>query len=237
MPTFVLTLENDTREVSLIRKALGHDGFELIHCTAVQEAKALIRQFRFSLALVDPVLGGADNGLDFVRHAREVQPELGIMVISGCNTVSDRIVGYQVGADDYLPRPFDPAELAVRARRLAQRVRNGPTQPEGVLYRFSGFTLDRSRRILSWGGGAPIRLTGREFELLLCLVESSNRVVRREALASLICGRSWQTLDRSVDVMVSNLRRKLREANPGEMLIKSVRGVGYCFGSRVEAVA
>ncbi len=237
MSTFVLVLENDLREVSQIRKTLKHDGFELVHCKTVPEAKDLIGQFGFQLILVDLVLGGGDSSLDFVRYARECQPQLGIMVISGRNTVSDRIAGFQVGADDYLPRPFDDAELAVRARRLVQRVQGRAAPPEGLVYRFSGFTLDKRRRTLCCRNGEPVRLTGREFELLLCLVESGNRVVRRDALASFICGRSWHVLDRSVDVMVSNLRCKLRAAKPDEMLIKSIRGVGYCFGTRVETLA
>ena len=234
MSSFVLMLESDFREASRIRKALGFlEGLELIHCTAPAEAQTLLKQFRFRLALVDLAHG---SGLDFVRHARESQPQLGIMLMSATNTVAERIIGYQVGADDYLPKPFDAKELGVRAHRLVQRVQASHEKPEGVLYQFCGFTLDKRRRTLYWLDQGPVPLTGREFELLLCLVESGNRVVARETLASLVCGRPWHALNRSVDMMVSNLRRKLRALNPGEILIRSIRGAGYCFGVRVETL-
>lgn len=236
MSSFVLMLENDFQEASRIRKALDLEGFELIHCTATAEAQTRLQQFRFRLALVDLTHGGGGNGLDFVRHARESQPQLGIMVMSARNTVAERIIGFQVGADDYLPKPFDTNELGVRARRLAQRVQVSPEKVQGVLFQFCGFTLDKRRRMLYWLDQGPVPLTGREYELLLCLVESGNRVVGRDTLANLVCGRPWQALDRSVDTMVSNLRRKLRALNPGEILIRSIRGAGYCFGVRVETL-
>ncbi|MDE1943576.1 MAG: response regulator transcription factor [Betaproteobacteria bacterium] len=236
MSTFVLMLENNFQEAFRIRKALNLEGFELVHCTAAEEAQTLLRQFRFRLALVDLAAEAGGGGLDFVRHARESQPNLGIMVMSTSNTVADRIIGYQVGADDYLPKPFDAHELGIRARRLAQRVHPSTAHAEGTIFQFCGFTLDKRRRMLFWRDQGPVPLTGREFELLLCLVESENRVVARDTLAGLVCGRPWQAHDRSVDVMVSSLRRKLRAVNPKEILIRSIRGAGYCFGARVETL-
>ncbi|MDE2343831.1 MAG: response regulator transcription factor [Betaproteobacteria bacterium] len=236
MSTFVLMLENNFQEAFRIRKALNSEGFELVHCTAVEEAQTLLRQFHFRLALVDLAAENGAGGLDFVRHAREAQPHLGIMVMSARNTVADRIIGFQVGADDYLPKPFDINELGIRARRLAQRVQDCSAQAEGALLQFCGFTLDKRRRTLYWLDQGPVPLTGREFELLLCLVESGNRVVARDTLAGLVCGRPWQAHDRAVDVMVSSLRRKLRAVNPKEILIRSIRGAGYCFGARVETL-
>ena len=221
--------------VSQIRQHLQREGFEMTHCRAVSQAKSLLaRSSRFRLALVDIMLGPEDNGLDFVRFASVQCPRMGIMVISGRNQVNDRILGLQMGADDYLTKPFDGRELVVRARRLIQRLDTGGTAERKALFRFSGFTLDKTRRLLLWQDQDTVPLTGREMDLLICLVEGDNHVVNREILANLVCGRRWHAGDRSVDVMVSCLRRKLKAHNPGEALIKSIRGVGYCFGARVE---
>lgn len=234
MTTSVLVLEDDLQLVRLFQRVLCHEGFDLIHCRAVTLAKSLLRHMRFDLALVDVALGPDDNGLDFVRYAREIRPEMGLMVVSGKATTTDRILGIQMGADDYLTKPLDARELVVRAKRLVQRLHPRQPAPNEALVRFSGFVLDKKRRTLRSSAGAPIALTGREFDLLVCLTESGNRVIGRDVIASLICGRSWSGLDRSVDVMVSSLRCKLRRFHPGETLIKSVRGQGYCFGSVVE---
>jgi DNA-binding response OmpR family regulator len=234
MTTSVLILEDDLQLVRLFRHILSREGFELIHCKAVTLAKALVHQLRFELALVDVVLGPEDNGLDFVRYAREARPEMGIMVISGKSTTLDRILGIQMGADDYLAKPLDMLELVARAKRLVQRLHARSPSRNEALVRFSGFILDKKRRNLCTSEGAPIALTSREFDLLVCLTESGNRVMGRDVIASLVCGRTWSTLDRSVDVMVSGLRCKLRKFQPSETLIKSVRGQGYCFGGVVE---
>ncbi|MHB8354628.1 MAG: response regulator transcription factor [Burkholderiales bacterium] len=236
MTTSVLILEDDLQLVRLFRHILCHEGFELIHCKAVSLAKSLVHQLRFELALVDVVLGPDDNGLDFVRYAREVRPEMGIMVISGKSTTMDRIIGIQMGADDYLPKPLDMRELVVRAKRLIQRLQAHSPSGSELLVQFSGFVLDKKRRTLCTSEGEFIGLTSREFDLLVCLTESGNRVIGRDVIASLVCGRSWSALDRSVDVMVSGLRCKLRKFHPSEILIKSVRGQGYCFGSVVEPI-
>jgi DNA-binding response OmpR family regulator len=234
MTTSVLILEDDLQLVRFFRLILSREGFEPIHCKAVALAKSLVHQLRFELALVDVVLGPEDNGLDFVRYARVARPEMGIMVISGKSTPLDRILGIQMGADDYLAKPLDMRELVVRAKQLVQRLRTHQPSKNEALVRFSGFILDKKRRSLCTSEGVPIVLTSREFDLLVCLSESGNRIMGRDVIARLVCGRTWSTQDRSVDVMVSGLRCKLRKFRPGETLIKSVRGQGYCFGSVVE---
>ncbi len=236
MSTSVLILEDDLQLARLFRHIFSREGFEIIHCMAVSHARALIHQSRFELALVDVVLGPEDNGLDFVRYARESRPEMGIMVISGKSSTMDRILGIQMGADDYLGKPTDMRELVVRARRLVQRLQARPPLGNEGLVRFSGFILDKQRRNLCTSEGEPILLTGREFDLLVCLTENGNRVIGREVIANLVCGRAWSALDRSVDVMVSGLRCKLRRFHPGETLIKSIRGQGYYLGSVVEPI-
>ncbi len=210
MTTSVLILEDDLQLVRFFRHVLCHEGFELVHCKAVSLAKSLVHQLRFELALVDVVLGPEDNGLDFVRYAREARPEMGIMVISGKTTTLDRILGIQMGADDYLTKPLDVRELVARAKRLVERLHTHAPSGSEALVQFSGFILDKRRRTLCTRAGAIIDLTSREFDLLVCLTESGNRVIGREVIANLVCGRSWSTLARSVGVMVSGLRCKLR---------------------------
>lgn len=233
----LLILEDDRMMVYMIQSVMKPIGYDLVHCTTVTQAKALLHQFRFEIALVDIGLGPTEeNGLSFVRHVREFHHDIGVIVISGNSTVMDRVLGIEMGADDYLTKPFELRELTARTSQLSRRMRKHPQTKGDVLIRFSGFTLDRLRRSVIWEEGTPVDLTSREYDLLLCLLENENQVVHRNVLMNMICGREWSTLDRSVDVLVSNLRSKLRKFNPGEILIKSVRSQGYCFGGVIERV-
>ncbi len=151
---------------------------------------------------------------------------------------TDRIVGLELGADDYVPKPFNPRELLARIRAVLRRTSGEGTErskaPPPRLIRFAGWTLEPARRRLIDPEGAEVTLTGGEYELLSILVERPNRVLTRDMLMDLLHGRQAGPFDRAIDVAVSRLRRKLDDDGRNPSLIKTVRGGGYVLAATVE---
>ncbi|MCS6766509.1 MAG: response regulator transcription factor [Candidatus Protistobacter heckmanni] len=223
----LLLIEDDRQLARLLVGILDKEGFATSHAENLDQAKALFQQKPFTLAVVDVMLG-ADNGLDFVRHAKERAPDTGI-IISAKDSPMERVLGIEMGADDYVTKPLETLELVARARRLAGRLQRAPSQGmSDMLVEFGDFTLDAKLRRFSHAQAGEIALTGKEFDLLLCLTAADNRVISRDEIANAIHGRDWQALDRSIDVMISNLRIKLRKIEDRDY-IRTVRGAGYAF--------
>jgi two-component system OmpR family response regulator len=148
----------------------------------------------------------------------------------------DRIVGLEIGADDYLPKPFHPRELIARVRAVLRRTRKAQHVPPPVTvrWRFAGFLLDEGTRSLADPAGAAITLTGGEFDLLVAFLRHPQRVLNRDQLLDWTRGRDAGPFDRSMDMQVGRLRRKLAQHPDGTMLIKTVRGGGYTLSAAVE---
>jgi two-component system OmpR family response regulator len=153
---------------------------------------------------------------------------------------TDRIVGLELGADDYLPKPFNPRELLARIRAVLRRAGEGSgrtreaTRDANQVMRFSGWTLDPARRRLLNPDGVEVPLTGGEYDLLTALVDRANRVLTRDMLLDLLRGRQAGPFDRAIDVAISRLRRKLEDDGRHSQLIKTVRGGGYVLAATVE---
>lgn len=231
----VLILEDDAVVAELLKAILEKDGIDCQHCGSLREALFLFQREDFTVALVDRMLGG-DDGLDFVRWARERRPSAGIIIISARNVADDRIQGIADGADDYLTKPFEPREVLVRVRRLAQRLGQVAEREGDQLLRFAGFRLDPHERTLLGPDGDAVNLTGKEFTLLLCLVRANQTVVDRDRLSMAVHGRSWNPLERGIDILASKVRLKLRAAGAAESLLRSIRGEGYLLSAAVEFV-
>lgn len=231
----VLILEDDLVVAELLRAILVKDGIDTQHCNNLRDALFLFQREDFDIALVDRMLG-ADDGLDFVRWARERRPSAGIIIISARNVADDRIQGIENGADDYLCKPFEPREVLVRVRRLALRLGQVAEREGDQLMRFSGFLLDPLERTLRAPDGSSVNLTGKEFTLLLCLVRANQTVVDRDRLSMTVHGRSWNPLERGIDILASKVRLKLRAAGAADSLLRSIRGEGYLLSAAVEAV-
>jgi two-component system OmpR family response regulator len=153
---------------------------------------------------------------------------------------TDRIVGLEMGADDYLPKPFNPRELLARIKSVLRRARSLPDnlKPEEVAsFRFAGWTLDVATRNLTAPDGVVIPLSGTEFRLLRVFLDHPNRVLTRDQLIDFMLSRDATPFDRAIDVQVSRLRHRLREDAKEPAIIKTVRGQGYVFALRVEAVS
>jgi DNA-binding response OmpR family regulator len=224
-------LDDDILIAKLLQGPLSNEGLQVTHCKTLENAYRLLNKECFELLLVDRMLE-LEDGLELVRYARIHYPAIGIIVLSGKGQPIDRIVGLESGADDYLSKPLDPREVVIRAARLAARARIMMRLTNGNLLKFQGFSLDPLARVLSHSDSGPVPLTGKEFDVLHCLARSGNRPMSRKALLRTIHDRDPCTTDRTIDTLISNIRRKLRVV-AGTDPVCTIRGGGYAFGALV----
>jgi DNA-binding response OmpR family regulator len=177
-----------------------------------------------------------DDGLDLAREVRS-QSEVGIIILTGKVETIDKIVGLEVGADDYLTKPFDHRELLARVRTILRRVPKGKKRAQESSIssaRFEGWTLDLVTQELTSSSGDLVHLTSNQFQLLVSLVTQAEQPLSRKEISKLMGGRNWLPLNRSVDVLIGKLRNKIEVDPKAPKLIKTVRGVGYKFAARVD---
>ena len=229
----ILVVDDDREIRDLLARFLRRHGFRVETAADGREMFRALSAGRFDLAVLDLMLPGED-GLSLCRRVR-AESDLPIVMLTAIGEDTDRIVGLEMGADDYLAKPFNPRELLARIRavlRRAPEMRRPDADPSRTL-KFQGWALDAGRRSLQAPDGALVDLTAGEFDLLLALVEHPGRVLNRDQLLDLTRGREAGPFDRSVDVQVSRLRRKIEEDPKQPALIKTVRGGGYVFAGAV----
>jgi len=234
--TFIAVVEDDPEIGPLVAGLLRREGFEAELCPTGEAFDRLRARRRVDLAVLDVMLPGED-GLSICRRL-QAQGEVPVLMVTARGDDVDRIVGLEIGADDYLPKPFNPRELVARVRAILRRTRDrhrvAPTPIAEERWRFEGFVLDLVRRTLVAPGDVQIELTGGEFDLLTAFVRHPRRVLSRDQLLDWTRGRDAQPFDRAIDVQVGKLRRKLEGHPIGQGLIKTVRGGGYCLAANVE---
>jgi two-component system OmpR family response regulator len=233
MEPHVLIVDDDREIRDLLSRFLRGHGFRVdVAADGRQMIKALA-DGRFDLVVLDVMLPGED-GLSLCRRLR-AEGRLPVIMLTALGEETDRIVGLELGADDYLAKPFNPRELLARIRAVLRRAEPGaqPIPDEAAALTFLGWRLDLARRALFDPDGALVALTAGEYALLLALAERPNRVLSREQLLDLTRGRDAQPFDRSVDVQLSRLRRKIEPDPKNPALIKTVRGGGYLFAAPV----
>jgi len=192
--------------------------------------REMLAATKVDLIVLDVMLPGT-SGLDLCRELR-TGSSIPVIMLTAKGDDTDRIVGLELGADDYLPKPFNPRELLARVRAVLRRAAAAPHADQpigGRLITFAGYTLDTQRREVTSPDAVAIDLSGGEYDLLLAFIEHPNRVLSRDQLLDLSRNRSAEPFDRSIDVQVSRLRRKLETAAPSPVLIKTIRGAGYIF--------
>jgi DNA-binding response OmpR family regulator len=229
----ILLVEDDPALRTLTARALQENGYVVRPASAAPEMWLALEQGPVDLVLLDIMLPGT-NGIDLCRSLRRTS-DVPIIFISAKGSETDRVVGLEIGADDYLAKPFGTRELVARVRAVLRRPpldRRDGADETGTL-RFGGWTMSLPRRELISATGAAIELTGAEFDLLVALCDHAGRVIARERLIELSRTRLGDSSDRSVDVLVSRLRRKLSGAGR-EAPIITVRGVGYMLNVAVE---
>ena len=212
---------------------LSMHGFEVRTAEDGVSLRRLLEDEPFDLAVLDINMPGED-GLSIARFLRETS-DMGIVFLTAAGETVDRIVGLEMGADDYLGKPFDPRELmariksVLRRREAAGRMARASSQGEETVVRFGQCLLNLDAQKLFDEAGEEIMITAMEFDLLKVFAENANKVLNRDQLLELAHNRDWEPFDRSIDIRVMRLRRKI-EADPGKpQIIKTVRGVGYMF--------
>ena len=231
----VLVVDDDLDIRSLLRDYLEKNGYRV---TAVGDGKAMWAAFdeaRPDILVLDVMLPGTD-GLTLCRNVR-ARSGIPIIMLTARGEETDRIVGLEMGADDYLPKPFSPRELLARIKSVLRRARTLPDnlQPETARrIGFAGWTLDIATRNLLSPAGVVVALSGTEFKLLRIFLAHPNRVLNRDQLIDLMLSRDASPFDRSIDVQVSRLRHRLDEDAKEPAIIKTVRGEGYVFAAAVE---
>jgi two-component system OmpR family response regulator len=224
----ILVVDDDAEIRTLLTRYLERNG---LRATAVGDGRAMwqaLDRGRFDLVVLDLMLPG-DDGLTLCRTLR-ARSDIPVIMLTARGDETDRIVGLEMGADDYLPKPFSARELLARIKVILRRTRSLPPNlaPQGEYrLRFAGWTLDTTRRQLIAPGGEAAPIGGAEYKLLRVFLDHPHRVLDRDQLLDLSQGREAEPLDRSIDVQVSRLRHRLGDDPKSPQLIKTVRGEGY----------
>jgi two-component system OmpR family response regulator len=236
-PPHILVIDDDREIRDLLAKFLERQRFRVTTARDAREARRVWPNGHFQLVVLDLMLPG-EGGLDFARWLR-TQSSVPIVMLTALGEETDRIIGLELGADDYLSKPFNPRELLARIRAVLRRVGEPSEKPEDKPIRglhFAGWTLEPTRRRLLNPDNAEVPLTGGEYDLLVALVDRANKVLTRDMLLDLLRGRQAGPFDRAIDVAISRLRRKLEDDGRHAQLIKTVRGGGYVLAAEVTRV-
>lgn len=232
-PARVIVVDDDASIRDAIADCLQLHGYDVRVAGGAAALDVLLQAERPDVIILDWMMPGED-GLSVCRRlqARAIP----ILMLSAMGSAPDRVIGLEMGADDYLAKPFDPRELLARVRALLRRQHKLREQVAGEL-RFSGWRLLPGQRRLITPDGAELALSRGEFSLLLVLAEHPGRVLGREQLLQLMHGEPSDSVDRAIDLAISRLRRKLGHAVPGaETLVQTLRGEGYRFGTEVQVL-
>jgi len=228
-----LVVDDDAEIRGLLAEYLARQGFRVSLARDGREMRQVLDQGRPDIVVLDVMLPGED-GLALCRDLR-ARSNLPVIMLTARGEELDRIIGIEMGADDYLAKPFNPRELLARMKSILRRSRALPAaRGEGKRLRFAGWTLDTSARHLIAADGVVVALSGTEFRLLSVFVEHPNRVLDRNQLMDLTLGREATPLDRSIDVQVSRLRQRLQDDAREPRIIKTVRNGGYVLAASVE---
>jgi len=223
MSSLILVVDDEPKIVRLARDYLEKNGFRVVTAADGGAALAMARREKPDLIVLDLLLPGMD-GREVCRILR-TESDVPIIMLTALSEESDQIVGLEIGADDYIVKPFSPRALVARVRALLRRVQGGVKAP--AVIRVGELEIDSERYIVTWQGEA-LRLTPSEFDLLAVLARHPGQTLTRQQLMDDLYGGAASSVDRSVDSHIKNLRRKLESAS-GAQLIETVYGVGYRF--------
>ena len=219
----VLIAEDDKPVANFVQKGLEAEQYAVDVAQDGDEAQFMVGQFDYDVAVLDLTLPRVD-GLDVLKHIRETKPALPVLILTGRNRVEDRVKGLDLGADDYLTKPFSFSELSARVRALMRRA----AQPAEVTLRVDNLELNRVERTVK-RAGHPMELTPKEFALLDYLMRNAGRCVTRAMIIEHVWNLSFDTMTNVVDVYINYLRKKV-DSGHEKKLIRTVRGVGYQIG-------
>jgi DNA-binding response OmpR family regulator len=231
----ILVVDDDPRIRQMLTRYFEGEGYAVSAVSDGQEMRAQLKRQEIDIILLDLSLPGGQDGFDLAREIR-MQSDIPIMMLTGRDDVVDRIIGIEIGADDYIAKPFHLREVHARLKSILRR--RQPAQPkqeanEEKIVRFEGWTLNLSRRQLLSNEDGEVELTTGEFEMLAAFVQHAGRVLTRDFLMDATRGRQLDAFDRTIDAQIVRLRRKIEADAKHPQLIKAVRGVGYIFTGKL----
>lgn len=231
-PTRILLVDDEPVLREPLAEYLTRQGFAVQEAESAAAARTKLIEFTPDLVLLDIMMPGED-GLSLCRHLIETR-DLPVILLTAKTEPTDRIVGLEIGADDYVVKPFEPRELVARIRSVLRRARRAPApEEETELYSFEGWTMDPLKRKLIDPEGAMIAISTAEFRLLRAFLDHPRQVLDRDRLLDMVQGREAHLFDRAVDNQVSRLRRKIEADSRNPEIIQTVRGGGYRLAADV----
>lgn len=242
MPEHLIIVDDDPVLRNRLKKYFENEGFRVSAADGGGELREIMERDGADLVILDLMMPGED-GLSLTSYLRRTS-DAGVVILTGKGDTIDRVVGLELGADDYISKPFELRELLARIRSVLRRTgrtaapvssNSGETanEPEPDRVEFAGWRFDLERRELRSPDGAEIHLTTAEFNLLRVFVRNPERPLTRDKLLDEVGARDWQPFDRSIDLHISHLRRKLEDDPKRPRLIKTVRGAGYIFAAPI----
>lgn len=232
----ILVVDDETPIRTLLRKCFELEGFRVSEAANGAEVSKIVKVGDVDLITLDLTLGN-ESGLEIARNLR-AGSQVPIIMVTGKGELIDRVVGLEVGADDYIAKPFHLREMLARVRSVLRRT-SGPAERSAMahgaelIYRFDGWDFNLTRRELRKPAGQLCDLTSAEVDLLAVLVKRPGHVLSRDAIMDQLKGHDWAANDRAIDSQISRLRKKFGEDAEATKLIKTIRGVGYSFTARV----
>jgi two-component system OmpR family response regulator len=231
----LLIVDDDQQVCELLHDYLDSHGFQVATAPNGERMRGVLARQSVDLVLLDLGLPGED-GLTLMRWLRE-HWEGPVIILTGRGEAVDRVVGLELGADDYIAKPFDLRELLARVRAVLRRAGGGAAAAGASVFEFQGFRLDTKGRTLQRDGGTEVPLTNGEYALLLAFLQAPHKVLSRDELLNATHGRDAGPYDKTIDVQVGRLRRKIERDPAQPEIIKAVRGAGYLLTADVRRVA
>ena len=230
----LLMIEDDTRLAQMVGEYLTQSGFGFSHAADGASGLEMLQQRSPDLVILDLMLPDTD-GLEVCRRIRALpggQAKVSVLMLTAKGDPMDRIIGLEIGADDYLPKPFEPRELLARIRAVLRRRGETASDSEGpAVMRFGSLDIDRNARTVTVSG-APADLTSYQFDLLVAMAERAGRVLTRDQIMEAVRGRELEAFDRSIDVHMGRIRAAIEVDAKNPKRILTVRGVGYVFAKQ-----
>lgn len=233
----ILAVDDDSDARFIVETYLGKHGFEVKTVSDGGQMRGLLEQQSFDMFVLDIALPGED-GLSLAKYLRDRYGQgVGIIMLTASGEVVDRIVGLEVGADDYLPKPFEPRELLARIKSILRRhestasTNSSSAHGSNQLVKFGRFVLDLDAHELLDEENSPVSITTMEFALLKAFATNPDKVLNRDQLLNLAHSRDWDPYDRSIDIRIARLRKKIERDPSKPEVIRTIRGVGYMFAS------
>jgi DNA-binding response OmpR family regulator len=224
----ILIVDDDAELSTMLVELLVREGWATHTVLTAGDGEHALQSHQPDVVLLDAMLPDG-NGFDLARRWRAAHPALGLVMLTARGDPLDRVLGLEIGADDYLPKPFEPRELVARLRALLRRT--APGRGDTAVLRFTGLSIDLAKREVT-AGVRVVALTSVEFKLLVALARQPGVAISRSQLSRAVQAGGYQPQERTVDVQIARLRRKLNDASPGAEWVDTVRGEGYVFVPR-----